>query len=208
VVKGPPTSFKPDIETLPAEHVLYRVFTNIRPPTDFNHGVGAPTRFGFFGKPVVPIIYAADTEEAAVAETLLHNIPVEGGLLLYDDYSRKALARLKVTRDLRLAVLHAMGLRRLKVSPEDVTSSPASTYRDTVHWAEAAHGIGVNGMVWMSRLCNNTKAYVFFGDRCGDKMLAFAQDDSHARIFASPADQKWLIDHCAPLHIDVLLQPS
>jgi hypothetical protein len=63
----------------------------------------------------------------------------------------------------------------------------------------------VDGMVWMSRLCNNTKAYVFFGDRCAG---AFAQDTSHARIFAGPADQTWLIDFCAPLHIDVLLEPS
>jgi hypothetical protein len=57
----------------------------------------------------------------------------------------------------------------------------------------------------MSRLCNTAKAYVFFGDRCDD---AFTQDSSHARIFASPADQIWLIDFCAPLHIDVLLQST
>jgi hypothetical protein len=71
-VKGPPDPFKPAIETLPKGHRLYRVFTNTRPPTEFNPGVGAATRFGFFGKPVVPIMYAADTEEAAIAETLLH----------------------------------------------------------------------------------------------------------------------------------------
>jgi hypothetical protein len=205
VVKGPPTPFKPDIDTLPAGHLLYRVFTNTRPPTEFNPGVGAPTRFGFFGQPVVPIMYAADTEEATVAETLLHDIPVEGGVLPYDQYSRKALALLEVTRDLRLVVLYGLGLRRLKVIADDVTSSPSSTYPTTVQWAEAAHGIGVDGMVWMSRLCNNSKAYVFFGDRSAD---AFAQDPSHARIFASPADQMWLIDLCAPLHVDVLLQSS
>ncbi|MCV7329863.1 RES family NAD+ phosphorylase [Mycobacterium cookii] len=204
-MKGPPSPFTPDIETLPAQHLLYRVFTNVSAATDFNPGVGAATRFGFFGKPVVPIMYAADTEEAAVAETLLHDIPVEGGNLPYDQYAPKALARLEVTRDLRLAVLHGMGLRRLKVAPEDVTSSPASTYSTTVTWAESAHGIGVDGMVWMSRLCNNSKAYVFFGDKCAH---AFAQDPTHARIFASPADQIWLIDLCAPLHVDVLLATS
>jgi hypothetical protein len=208
VVKGPPSPFKPDVETLPAKHLLYRVFTNVRPPTGFNPGVGAATRFGFFGTPVVPIMYAADTEEAAVAETLLHDIPVEGGDLPYDQYAPKALARLEVTRDLRLAVLHGVGLRRLKVAPEDVTSSPAATYPTTVKWAELAHGIGVDGMVWMSRLCNNAKAYVFFGDKCGGTAGAFVQDLSHARIFASPADQIWLIDLCAPLHIDVLLATS
>ena len=205
MVKVPPKPFKPAIGALPSEHRLYRVFTNTRAPTVFNPGPGKPTRFGFFGDPVVPILYAADTEEAAVAESLLHDIPVDGGLLPYDQYSGKALAVLKVTRNLRLAILHGIDLRRVKAEPADVTSSPASTYTTTVQWAEAAHGIGVDGMVWMSRLCNTAKAYVFFGDRCDD---AFAQDPSHARIFASPADQIWLIDFCAPLHIDVLLQPS
>jgi hypothetical protein len=204
VVKAPPSPFKPATETLPAAHLLHRVLTAKRGPTEFNPGVGVPTRFGFFGDPVVPIMYAAASEEAAVAETLLHDIPVEGGDLPYDQYSHKVLARLEVTRDLRLAVLYGLKLRLLKVSPEDVTSSPASTYPTTVKWAEAAHGIGLDGMVWMSRMCNDTKAYVFFGDRCSD---AFAQDPSHARIFASPADQIWLIDLCAPLHVDVLLQP-
>jgi hypothetical protein len=204
VVKGPSTPFDPAIEKLPAGHLLYRVFTANRGPTEFNPGVGAPTRFGFFGEPVVPIMYAADTEEAAIAETLLHDIPADGGVLPYDQYSRRALVRLTVTRDLRVATLHGLGLRRLKVSAEEVTSSPASTYPTTVQWAKAAHGVGVDGMVWMSRLCNDAKAYVFFGDRCAD---AFAQDPSHARIFASPADQIWLIDLCAPLHVDVLLQP-
>ncbi len=76
-MKGPPTPFKPEIETLSAGHLLYRVFTNSRPPTEFNPGIGAPTRFGFFGKPVVPLMYAADTEEAAIAETLLHDADIQ-----------------------------------------------------------------------------------------------------------------------------------
>jgi RES domain-containing protein len=205
VVKKPPSPFNPAIDKLAKGHRLYRVFSNTRSATNFNPGPGKPTRFAFFGKPLVPIMYAADTEDAAVAETLLHDIPVEGGNLPWDNYSTKALALLEVTRELSLAALYGMKLRRHGVGPEDVTSSPASTYPDTVKWAEASHAAGVDGIVWMSRLCNDAKAYVFFGDPCAG---AFAQDMSHARIFASPADQKWLIDHCAPLHIEVLLQSS
>jgi hypothetical protein len=204
VVKGPPNPFDPVTDILPTGDLLYRVVTATRTATEFNPGWGTPTRFGFFGDPVVPVMYAADTEGAAVAETLLHNVPISGGVLPYDRYSRKALVRLAVTRDLRLVVLHGLGLRRLQVVAEDVTSSPASSYPTTVRWAEAAHRIGADGLVWMSRMCNDAKAYVFFDDRCGD---AFTQDPSHARIFASPADQMWLIDLCAPLHVDVLLQP-
>jgi hypothetical protein len=190
---------------LPTGHLLYRVLSATRIATDFNPGFGGRTRFGFFGKPKVPIMYAADTEDAAIAETLLHDIPAAGGLLPYDQYATKVLVRLKVTRGVRLGVLHGTGLRRLKVTAGELTTSPASSYASTVRWAEAAHGAGLDGLVWMSRQCNDTKAYVFFGDRCTD---SFEQDPLHARIFASPADQIWLIDRCAPLHVDVLMEPS
>jgi hypothetical protein len=205
VVTRPTIPFDPATTTLPAGHLLYRVLSATRTAADFNPGVGAPTRFGFFGKPVVPIMYAADTEDAAIAETLLHDIPVKGGVLPNDQYADKVLVRLNVIRNLNVAVLHGMGLRRLQVRAQDVTSGPASTYASTVRWAEAAHKIGLDGLVWMARMCNDVKAYVFFGDRCAD---AFAQDPTHARIFAGPADQLWLIDRCAPLHVDVLLEPS
>ncbi|BCI91301.1 hypothetical protein NIIDMKKI_65070 [Mycobacterium kansasii] len=100
-----------------------------------------------------------------------------------------------MTRRLQVGVLHGTGLRRLKVTAADLTSSPASSYASTVLWAEAAHDAGLDGLVWMSRQCNDAKAYVFFGDRCAG---AVTQDPTHARIFAGPADQIWLIDRCAP----------
>ncbi|MGB9306727.1 MAG: RES family NAD+ phosphorylase [Mycobacterium sp.] len=201
----PPVPFDPATATVAPGHLLYRVLSATRTATDFNPGFGSPTRFGFFGKPVVPVLYAADTEDAAIAETLLHDVPIEGGTLPYDQYATKVLVRLKVTRRLRVAVLHGTGLRRLKVTAADLTASPASSYGSTVRWARAAHDIGLDGLVWMSRQCNDAKAYVFFGDTCSD---AFTQDPGHARIFAGPADQIWLIDRCAPLHVDVLMEPS
>ena len=205
MVTRPPSPFEEAVTNLPAGQRLYRVLSSTRTATEFNPGVGAPTRFAFFGNPVVPVMYAADTGDAAIAETLLHDIPADGGVLPYDQYAGKALVRLEVTRALSLAVLHGMALRKLKVTAQDVTASPASTYGATVAWSEAAHAIGLDGLVWMSRMCNDTKAYVVFGDRCTE---AFAQDPGHARIFASPADQLWLIDLCAPLHVDVLLEPA
>ena len=205
MVGRPPDPFDPATATLPEGHLLYRVLSATRTATDFNPGFGSPTRFGFFGRPKVPILYAADTEDAAIAETLLHDIPAPGGLLPYDQYATKVLVRLKVTRSVRLGVLHGTGLRRLKVTAAELTASAASSYDSTVRWAAAAHRTGLDGLVWMSRQCNDTKAYVFFGDRCTD---AFEQDPSHARIFTSPADQIWLIDRCAPLHVDVLMEPS
>ncbi len=52
---------------------------------------------------------------------------------------------------------------------------------NTVRWSKAAHRAGLDGLVWMSRLCNDAAAYVFYGDRCAD---AFVQDATFGRLFA------------------------
>lgn len=206
VTPVPPKPFNPQTATLDVGTQLYRVFTGAegRTATTFNPGFGAPTRFAFFGTPVIPVLYASATEEAAVAETLLHDIPVSGGILPYDKYARTVMARLQVARPVRVGVLHGLGLRQLKVTVAELTASGAETYPETVKWAQAAHDAEFDGLVWMSRLCNDAKAYVFFGDRCDD---AFIQDSTFGRLFATGADQLWLIDLCAPLHVDVLLGP-
>ncbi|WP_165782300.1 RES family NAD+ phosphorylase [Mycolicibacterium brumae] len=204
VTPAPPIPFNPQSATLDAGTHLYRVFTAAegRTATTFNPGFGSATRFAFFGDPVVPVLYAAATQEAAIAETLLHDIPVSGGVLPYDAYGRTVMARLRLTRPVRVGVLHGLGLRRLKVSDTELTAGGADTYPDTVAWARAAHDAGFDGLVWMSRLCDDARAYVFFGDRCDG---AVVQDATFARLFATGSDQLWLIDLCAPLHVDVLL---
>ena len=206
VTPVPPKPFNPQTATLDVGTQLYRVFTGAegRTATTFNPGFGAPTRFAFFGTPAIPVLYASATEEAAVAETLLHDIPVSGGILPYDKYARTVMARVQVARPVRVGVLHGLGLRQLKVTVADLTASGAETYPETVKWAQAAHDAEFDGLVWMSRLCNDAKAYVFFGDRCDD---AFIQDSTFGRLFATGADQLWLIDLCAPLQVDVLLGP-
>src|SRR5687768_17271849 len=104
VTPVPPNPFNPKTATLDVGTRLYRVFTAAedRSATTFNPGYGSPTRFAFFGAPVIPVLYAAATEEAAVAETLLHDVPVSGGILPYDKYARTVMARLEVVRPIRV----------------------------------------------------------------------------------------------------------
>jgi len=54
----------------------------------------------------------------------------------------------------------------------------------------------------MSRLCKDAKGYLFVGDRCEGALI---QDATFGRLFATGTDQLWLIDFCAPLHVNVLL---
>lgn len=204
VTPAPPRPFTPKVETLDFSTQLFRVHHNRHKGTEFNPGVGSPSRFAFVideAGAKVPALYAAQTQDAAVAETILHDIPVEGGLVPFEKYAPTVMSRLVVTRDLRLASFHGLGLRQLGVKAEQLTSSEASTYKMTRLWAQAAYDGGFDGCVWMSRLCNNAKAYVLFGDRCAN---ALRIDPNFARLFATGNDLAWLIDMCAPLRIDVL----
>lgn len=198
-VPDPPESFDAVVEHLDPGTRLHRVHSNTRTVTEFNPGIGSRTRFGFFGDPIVPVLYAADTPEAAVAETLLHDVPIVGGKLPYAHYADKVMGLMEITRSVRLASLRGLGLRRLKVEARQDTD--ASEYSRTVRWAQAAHAAGYDGLAWTSRQCDDTRAVVLFGDRCG---RAVTQDPSFARIFQSGPGLDWLIAICAPLHVDVM----
>lgn len=203
-VPPPPEPFEPLIEELPAGSRLYRTFTAAtdRHVTTFNPGFGRPNRFSLFGDPPVPVLYAAQTEIAAVCESLLHDVPLMGGLLLPEDYERSVAGALETTRELRLAVFHGVGLRRLGVDVRRLTASPARTYKDTVAWGRAAHSVGLDGAVWMSARCNTDRAYVFFGDRVHEDDLRVATD--YGRVFTTGPDRDWLVDLCAYMKVDVI----
>lgn len=200
-VPPPPGPFDAETETLASAAALYRVGNNRRPIDQFNPGIGSPTRFAFFGDPVIPVLYAADTPEAALAESLLHDIPMSGGNLVFDTYAQAVMGRLIVVRELRLASLRGLGLRRLGVEARQLTDTDATEYPRTVAWAKAAHDNGFDGLSWTSRRCNDARAVVLFGDRCVD---ALVQDTEFGRLFENGLGLDWLIDTCAPLRVDVL----
>lgn len=203
-VPAPPDPFDPALEILSAGTRLYRTFEAAadRHVTSFNPGYGGPHRFSFFGDPPVPSLYAAQTESAAVCESLLHDIPMSGGRLPPERYERSVAGALEPVRDLRLATFHGMGLRRLGVEPNQLTSIPPRAYRATVAWARAAHAAGLDGAVWMSARLNTDRAYIFFGDRVQEDDLRVVT--SYGRLFTTGPDRDWLVDLCAFMKVEVL----
>jgi hypothetical protein len=189
---------------LPAGEALFRVHGRSRLGHEFNPGYGAPTRFAFFGEPAVPVLYAAATERAAIAESLLHDIPLTGGELTRSAYRQKCMSQLATNRDLRLASLMGLGLRRLGVSADQVTTTAAAHYPRTVRWAEAAYDAGFDGLVYMSRQCSSDRAYVFFGGRADP---AFDLDPSYHWNFGDPLDGRpQLITFCNVLGVEVFVR--
>lgn len=191
---------------LDAGETLYRIAKNDAYAESFNPGHGDPTRFAFFGSPdVVSVLYAAQTEEAALCESLLHDIPIEtGGNLRPTDYQGRVAIKLVTQRPLRLASFMGQGLWALQVEANDLTGSDPTSYPDTVKWAEAAHAAGFDGVVWMSRRLNSDRAYVLFGDRVSPADLVKSPD--YRRIFTAGPDLDWLVDTCGPLHVEVIVK--
>lgn len=203
--RTPPKPFEPHDWILEANTELFRVFENRpgRSVTTFNPGFGEPTRFAFFGTPLVHVLYAAQTEESAVCESILHDVPPGPGTVLYDSFKGRVCSKLAPTRDLKLAALMGDGLRTLGTEPKYVTATMASQYPRTVLWAKAAHEAGYDGVVWMSHRRETDRAYMFFGDRVGPKDLVQISGLAHA--FAAGPGYDWLADYLASIKIEILM---
>ena len=78
-IRKPPSPLEsPHFAVLPRGTVLHRVHRTTFRATQFNPGLGGPTRFAPFddgtGAPV-PSLYATATLRAAIHETIFHDIP-------------------------------------------------------------------------------------------------------------------------------------
>lgn len=200
----PGTPFEPMGFELAAGAHLYRVFSNERKsPVEFNPGFGAPTRFAFFGDPKIPVLYAAETEEAAICETILHEVPPGPGSVMFDEIKDKVCAQITPTRNLHLAAFMGDGLRKIGTEAKHVTGTMASEYHRTVLWAEAAHTAGFDGLVWMSNRRNTDRAYILFGDRMTDGGIEIVPVGGN--IYAAGPGFNRVVDYLSSVDIEVLM---
>lgn len=168
-----------------------------------------PTRFAPFsigpsqGTNFIPTLYAAASAEAAVCETILHDVPLSGGSLPAASYARYAETALELQRDLRLAKLMGDGLRRLGVTPQQLTATNGDVYDRTVEWARAAHAAGFDGMAWMSARDNTSEAYVLFGDRVTVADLMVTAEGA-GRFALGTGGFTWLSAYCAVVKVELL----
>lgn len=183
-VPPPPdfTAVPPALQSWRTDEAIVRVFNPIYAPNGFNPGPGKAEvkgRFHFFASltgDVVPVLYGAQSAEAAIAETIFHDVPVAGAprVVLESRLGSASIVELAPTRELQLVELHGFGLARLGVIPEQLTSTDAAEYPQTIAWACALHASrsDVDGLVWMSKQFNSAKALVLFGDRVSPADLA------------------------------------
>lgn len=208
-IPDPPDPFDALEHVLPAGSELHRVHGSF-PAGAFNPGKGGPTRFAPFqstSDPAagsVPTLYAAQTAEAAVCESLLHDVPLEGGRLGQARYRGRRESTLVLKRDVQLAMLMGHGLRRLGVAQQNLTATDGDVYDRTVLWAQAAHAAGFEGLAWMSARENTAQAYVLFGDRVAETDLV--ETAGGLGPFDRPSSGfRWLSAFCSLVKVEVLL---
>lgn len=209
-VPAPPAPFDALTHMLSRGSTLHRVHRSSCSADAFNPGRGAPTRFA----PIVtatgtatgsvPTLYAAQSAEAAVCETILHDVPLTGGSLALGEYAAYIEASLELQRDLRLAKLMGDGLRRLSVTPQQLTATNGDVYDRTVLWAKAAHTAGFDGIAWMSARDNTAAAYVLFGDRVAQTDVAITSEGI-GPFAPGSSGFSWLSGYCARVGVELLI---
>ncbi len=140
--------------------------------------MGGLTRFAPLRTPsgdCLPTLYAGDSFECAVHESVFHDIPYDASdkFIARSKVTSRAISWLEVTGDLVLASLHEPDLNRLGRTRGELIDTRPPTYPETARWAEAFHQADPNiaGLAWTSRRCDPARAFVLFEDRVPPSVL-------------------------------------
>jgi RES domain-containing protein len=170
---GAPEDLDPLLTTWQAGRPFHRCYDVSWGSRDFYPGDAAHRgRFHPFtpsgGTDPLPVLYGASDFDGAVFETVFHDVPVKGVKRVPH---AKLLHRLVVVlvpgRDLILVDLTSEGLRRLELTRSELIDSDARSYPDIAAWGSAlhAHSPDIDGLLWVSRQRDTSRALVLFGDR-------------------------------------------
>lgn len=166
----------PVVDVLSAGSRLHRIHRTGRDGAEFNAGVPGAFSGGRFDctDGSYGVLYAADTPDSAVAETVLRDTPlVDRGarVVPFARVAGRALALLETRRDLRLASLHGAAAAAIGQGLW-LTKSDATDYPLTREWARAIHDDETqpDGLIWRPRFDEDGLAVVLFGDRCAEAL--------------------------------------
>lgn len=173
----PPDLLKPLLFTWKKDRLLVRCHNVRFGPTSFNPGLGSG-RFHPFqddhGK-LVPILYAAEHPDGALAETVFHDVPARGPAkrIRRSILNSLVLSAVSPSRDLNLAQLFGFGLRRLGVTRRELIEASRKQYPRTTAWARALclSDKKIDGLVWVSRQNDGVRSVVLFEDRVPSSAL-------------------------------------
>jgi len=206
--KAPPATLHLTLWTLSSKQVLHRVHQAQYRGDEFNPGLKGNARFSPIrdskGNPI-PTLYAAVTFDAAAMESVFHDVSHAPGFKHYD--KRKLEGQLhstvKLRRDLKLADLGSVALRKLGVQRKQLIDTEKDQYPATRRWAEAIHAghADLQGLSWISRQDDSARAVLLFGDRIPTGALR--QVGSPRSLLEDEQAYEELLDLAARIGVDI-----
>ena len=176
IVPSPPTTFDTHITELPVGAQLWRIHDERLAGDEFNPGIGE-SRFAPIGpkRKRVPTAYAASEFEAAVYETILHDVDPAQPFKTYplDALTKVRYSVLRVSVPLQLRSFPAPDLMKLGVARTQLIDTPAREYSDTRCGSAKLHRSDhlTHGIIWSSRVYPSAEAMLLFGDRMSSAAL-------------------------------------
>ena len=194
---APPATLHITPWALPAKQVLHRVHEDPYKADQFNPGLKGNARFSPIRDAqgdLIPTLYAAATFEAASMESVFHDVSHAPGFKHYDqrELEGQLHSEVKVKRELKLADLSSVALRKLGAQCKQLIDTEKDQYPATRRWAEALHAQHpeIQGLSWISRQDDSARAVMLFGDRIpkgalhqvGDSRSLLKEEQTYAQL--------------------------
>lgn len=179
-LKVPQTAVASCDYAISAGECIYRCHRLDFAGTRFNPGIGMATRFTPLISPEgknIPTLYAAQSFDAAVYETLFRHESSSLFRVQIDRVMEVGVSKILVRRELPLIQLFTPDLRKWNIGESELFSPCKESY-------EACRVLAANiwrdnpsacGIVWSSRQDSKSNAYLLFGGRCGESDLHVQQ---------------------------------
>jgi hypothetical protein len=153
----------------------------------------------------IPTLYAGETREAAVFETIFRDLPPLPLLrqVFIREFDGRTMSELRTRRALRLAPMFNQNLAIVGQSRQTmIESHGTASYKETCAWAEAIHRDipDADGLLWTSRQQDETLAMLLFGTRVRPSDLEVVSSEA---IDHGPGRQ-WVSDVARTYRIDLI----
>lgn len=207
--RPPPSRYsgRPAIAIVPAGTVLSRVHQTRHSATSFNpvpadvlYGGG---RFDSTASDPYGYTYAAMSDNAAVSEALLRDVPANdrGARFLAKRYwSGRQLSHVQVTMEVRLVSIRS-GTDLGTIGQDTwLTTCDADEYPQTRTWAHWLRRMcpDAAGIIWLSKREPGAEVLILFEDRCPDGLLIEAAGPlAGPCVFDEDDGYNWLRAHLA-----------
>ncbi|WP_299999644.1 RES family NAD+ phosphorylase [uncultured Cedecea sp.] len=159
--------------------LLHRIHHEQFAASQFNPGLQGNARFSPIqnakGEPI-PTLYAGMTKNCALMETVFHDVSFVPGLKTFDKSKlrQQVHSTLEIVENLKLVDLSSVALRKLGITRKELIDTEKDQYPITRQWAAKLYQQcpTAQGLAWVSRQDDTSRALMLFGDRIPRLSLA------------------------------------